>query len=35
MNGKVKMLPLIVNGLSGENGPTGRNDIARESGPIG
>lgn len=29
------MLPLIVNGLSGENAPTGRNDIARESGPIG
>lgn len=29
------MLPLIVNGLSGENGPSGRNDIARESGPSG
>lgn len=29
------MLPLIVNGLSGENGPSGRNYIARESGPIG
>ena len=28
------MLPMIVNGLSGENGPSGRNDIARESGPI-
>ena len=29
------MLPLIVNGLPGENGPSGRNDMARESGPIG
>lgn len=29
------MLPMIVNGLSGENGPSGRNDIARESSLIG